>query len=312
MQWEVAPLEGITTFVYRQAHHAIFGGATQYYTPFFSPTQERKLSTKELRELAPENNAGLAVIPQVLSKDPAQVLWAQQQVQERGFTELNINLGCPSGTVAAKGKGSGMLADVEVMDDFLDAVFAQNILPISVKTRVGLVHHDEFAAILDVFNQYPIAQLTIHPRVQKDFYKYPVRPEAFAYGASHTALPVTYNGDLFTVEDVKKFQAQYPQIERVMFGRGVVGNPALLRQLNGGMPANREELQQFTQRLYEGYQAAYGHKGAAAQRMKELWYSMIHLFENNSKLDKKMRRLSTPQDYEQTERLIFETLVLKA
>lgn len=311
MQWEVAPLEGITTFVFRQAHHEIFGGATQYYTPFFSPTQERKLSTKEARDLSPEHNAGLAVIPQVLSKRPEEVLWAQQQVLERGFTALNINLGCPSGTVAAKGKGSGMLGNLEALDAFLDGVFANNILPISVKTRVGIRSHEEFPAILEVYNRYPIQHLTIHPRVQTDFYKYPVRPDAFAYGIEHTALPVTYNGDLFTLEDVAQFQARYPQIERIMFGRGVVGNPALLRQLNGGSPATRQELQRFTAQLYQGYQAAYGHKGAAAQRMKELWYSMIHLFADNGKLDKKMRRLSTPGDYEQTERLIFDTLVLK-
>ncbi|WP_409968108.1 tRNA-dihydrouridine synthase family protein [Bengtsoniella intestinalis] len=311
MHWEVAPLEGITTFIYRKAHHDIFGGASCYYTPFFSPTQERKLSTKEARDLSPEHNAGIVVIPQVLSKDPTQVLWAQQQVAERGFTELNINVGCPSGTVAAKGKGSGMLADITALDDFLEGVFANNLLPISVKTRVGVEHHDEFPAILNVFNQYPIHRLTIHPRVQKDFYKYPVRPEAFAYGIANTSLPLTYNGDLFTVADVERFCLQYPNVETIMFGRGVVGNPALLRQLNGGAPATREELQRFTATLYAGYQAAYGHKGAAAQRMKELWYSMIHLFADNQKLDKKMRRLSTPQEYEQTERLIFETLVLK-
>lgn len=310
MNYEVAPLEGVTTFAFRRLHQAMFGGADGYYTPFFVPTQERKLSTKEARDLDPDHNQGVSVIPQVLTKKVDDVLWATQQVEALGYTSLNLNLGCPAGTIVSKGKGSGLLADVATLDAFLDGVFSQVSLPISVKTRLGIQSPQEFPALLDVFNRYPITRLTIHPRVQKDYYKLPVRPDSFAYALSESRIPLTYNGDLCTLDDFQTLTARFPQVDTVMVGRGLIADPALFRKAHGGAPATREELQAFTAALYQTYQQAYGHQGTAAHRMKELWFYLINLFEDHQRLDKKMRRLSKHYEYEAIEQAIFQELAL--
>lgn len=183
-----APLEGITTFVFRNTHRAIFGCVDKYYMPFFSPAAEHILTVRELRDLIPEHNAGISVVPQVMTRRAEDFLWAVEQVAAMGYGEVNLNLGCPSGTVTAKGKGAGFLARPEELDTFLNEVFSRTTLPVSVKTRLGIQKTEEFDRLLEIYNRYPILELTVHPRVQKDFYKNAVHLDAFA-----AALPLCRN-----------------------------------------------------------------------------------------------------------------------
>lgn len=313
MRYYVAPLEGITTWLYRQTHCRLFGGADRYYTPFFSPAAEHLLTARELRDLTPEHNTGAVVIPQVMTRRAEDFLWAAEELAAMGYREVNFNLGCPSGTVTAKGKGAGFLAHPAELDAFFDRVFAgvPAGMAVSVKTRLGVREPEEFAALLEIYNRYPIAELTIHPRVQKDFYKLPVRMEAFAAALEKSRSPVCYNGDLRSCGDVAAFAARFPGVEAVMLGRGVIADPALLRKLRGGPPAGREELRTFTDTLYRGYQTAYGSAGPAAQRMKELWFYLIECFDGGEKYAKKMRRLSSPREYEALAEGILRELPLR-
>ena len=170
LRYAAAPLEGITTFICRNAHHQLFGGADRYFLPFFSPAAEHILTNRELRDLDPSNNTAPNLVPQVMTCRAEDFLWAAEQVRAMGYQEINLNLGCPSGTVAAKGKGSGFLGRPEELDRFLDEVFSRVKMPVSVKTRLGIREPEEFHQILEIFNRYPISDLTIHPRVQKEFY----------------------------------------------------------------------------------------------------------------------------------------------
>ena len=165
---DFAPLDGITRAVYRRVWHKYFGGVDRYFIPFFSPTDQHILTDRDRREVGPENNAGLPAVPQVMTCRAADFLWAAELAADMGYTEVNLNLGCPSGTVTAKGKGSGFLAKPAELDRFFDQVFSKVKLPVSVKTRLGISDPAEFEALMDIYDRYPIACLTIHPRVQKE------------------------------------------------------------------------------------------------------------------------------------------------
>ena len=310
-RYDFAPLDGITKVVFRRVWAAHFGGADRYFIPFFSPTDQHILTDRDRREIDPANNGGLPLVPQVMTCRAKDFLWAAEVVADMGYTEVNLNLGCPAGTVTAKGKGAGFLAKPEELDRFFDQVFSKVRMPVSVKTRLGIQEPEEFARLLEIYNRYPIACLTIHARVQKEKYRGPVHLDAFAQALAESRNPVCYNGDLRTAAEVEALSQRFPSVEAVMIGRGAVADPALLRKLRGGPAATKEELQAFTQDLYRAYQAFYGQVGTAAQRMREVWFYLIHLFENADRLNKKLRRFKNPGEYESVEAAIFRDLSLR-
>lgn len=310
-RYDFAPLDGITKVVFRRVWRRFFGGADRYFIPFFSPTPQHILTDRDRREIDPANGGGLPQIPQVMARGAGDFLWAAEVVRDMGYPEVNLNLGCPSGTVTAKGKGAGFLARPEELERFFDQVFAKAVIPVSVKTRLGMRSPEEFGRILEIYNRYPIACLTIHPRVREEKYRGAVHLDVFAQALAESRNPVCYNGDLRTVEECRAFEASFPQAESVMIGRGAVADPALLRKLRGGPAAGREELQAFTAALYRGYQAFYGQTGPASQRMKEVWFYLIHLFEGGERYGGRMRRSRGPAEYERIEAEIFRDLPLR-
>ena len=269
-RYDLAPLDGITKVVFRRVWNRHFGGADRCFIPFFSPTDHHVVTARDFRELDPDQNRDLPSVPQVMSCKAQDFLWAAEVLGDLGYTEVNLNLGCPSGTVTAKGKGAGFLARPDDLDRFFDEVFSQVKLPVSVKTRLGIADPAEFEWLLEIYNRYPIACLTIHARVQKEKYRGPVHLEEFGRTLENSRNPVCYNGDLRTVAEVHALEKRFPAVESVMIGRGAVADPALLRKLRGGPAATREELQAFMQELYREYQAFYGQVGTAAQRTPEV------------------------------------------
>ena len=213
--------------------------------------------------------------------------------------------------MTAKGKGAGFLAEPEELDRFFDSVCGKLCLPLSVKTRLGMRTEEEFPRLLEIFNRYPLAALVLHPRVAKEKYRGPLHPDAFALALRESRNPLCYNGDLRTVEEVAAFARRFPTAEAVMIGRGGVADPALFRKLRGGPAASRAELRDFTAELYREYQAFYGQTGPAAQRMREIWFYLIHLFEEDKRLQKQMRRFRGPGEYEAAEAAVFQELPLR-
>ena len=308
MNYYVAPMEGLTDRVWRQAHQKWFGWAgapAKYYAPFLSPPENRVLIKKKMAELAPEANPGAPVVPQLLAKDGALAAWMVGQLRQLGYTEVNLNFGCPSGTVTAKGKGSGMLRDLNKLDTFLAALFAEAEGPLTVKTRLGVEKPEEFAAVLEVYNRYPIAELTIHPRVMRQQYRGEADREAFAKALPECRMPVCYNGDLTTVEQLRAFEADFPAVQSLMVGRGIIADPALFRQALGGPAATKEELRGYLDDLYHGYTALFGSAGCAISRMKGHWFYLIHRFDGSERLEKQLRKLREPWEYETVVNQIF-------
>ena len=308
MNYYAAPMEGLTDRIWRQVHQKWFGAADapmRYYAPFLSPPENRVLIPKKMAELAPEANAGTVVIPQLLARDGELAAWMIGEMRKLGYTEVNLNFGCPSGTVTAKGKGAGMLRDPARLDAFLDAVFSAVEGPVSVKTRIGVQKPEEFAALLDIYNRYPICELTIHPRVMKQLYRGQADRASFAAALPECRMPVCYNGDVTTPEELHALEAEFPQLSGIMVGRGLIADPALFRRARGGAPASREELRGYCDDLYHGYTEAFGAASCAVSRMKAHWFYLIHRFEGADPLEKPLRKAREGWEYETVVNQIF-------
>jgi len=300
MRYYFAPMEGLTDSIYRHTHHKHFGGVDRYYMPFLSPTIHRSLTHKEDRELPMADSEAFTAIPQLLTKVPEDFLWAAQVCMDRGYTEVNLNTGCPSGTVVSKGKGSGMLRDPQQLDAFLDVVFTSCPVSISVKTRLGLESPEEFPKLLEVFNRYPIKELTVHPRVRKDFYKEPVRPEWFSYALQNSKNPLCYNGDIVTKADADAATC----VDAVMIGRGLIADPGMLLPGGTTIPA----LEAFLNELLETYTEVFGGSRNAMFRMKENWGLLHSRFDFSDKLWKRLLKTIDVAEYKAITAEILHTL----
>ena len=265
-----APMEGMTDGILRQVHHRIFGGVDTYCLPFHKLTQTLSLLTREIRDIAPEENEGLAVLPQALTRDAGQLSAWLYYVSECGYIEADLNLGCPSPTVTKRGRGSGLLQDPAYLRLFLDQVFA-NTLPVklSVKTRIGWENPEEWPELLELLKDYPFSHVTIHARTTKEQYTGCPHPEAFALALEKGLPAPVYNGDLRTPGDVSALLERCPGTENVMIGRGLLADPALARRLRGGAEADRDELRAWYTALYEGWNSRFGGT-VALGRIKKL------------------------------------------
>lgn len=299
-------MEGLTDSIYRRLHHKYFPGVDRYYMPFLSPTIHRQLTHKEDRELPFADSVDFTAVPQVLTKVSEDFLWAAQVCQDRGYDEVNLNIGCPSGTVVSKGKGSGMLRNPADLDRFLDEIFSASPLSISVKTRLGLEKSEEFPAILEVLNQYPIKELTIHPRVRRQFYDGSVDMEMFDWAVKNSSNPLCYNGDILSLEQAEALQAKYPEIRSVMIGRGLIADPGML---SGG--TGKDALEGFMKELMAVYEVEFGGSRNAIFRLKENWGFLHSRFEGCDKLWKRLRKTTDAAEFKSISAEIFHTLPLK-
>lgn len=298
MEYRFAPMEGISDAVYRKVHREFFPGIDRYYTPFLSPNQNWKFSTKELREILPEWNEGVPLVPQLLCRNTADFLWAAEEIAKLGYPEINLNLGCPSGTVTAKKKGAGMLGDPDELDRFLDVVCRAMPVKLSVKTRLGMADPEEFYRILRIYNRYPLCEVILHPRTRPEFYKGTVHREYYGYALEHSRCPVCYNGDLNTPEDVAELCREFPQTNAVMIGRGLVRDPALVRQIRSGQKLTKEEIFLFHEALFDAYSSAFGSAQNAVPRMKEIWSYLIRWFADAERAEKAIRKASRKDEFD--------------
>ena len=191
MNYSLAPMEGLTGYVYRQAHRRFYPGLSRYYTPFLSPVRDRALTTRDRNEVLPEHNAGVPLTPQLLTRSLPNLLWGARLLGEMGYDEVNLNLGCPSPTVTAKGKGAGFLREPDAIAALLDGFFSADTgMRLSVKTRLGVENPEDFECLLEVYNRFPLSELIVHPRVQTDLYKRPTRPEYALRALRESRAPV--------------------------------------------------------------------------------------------------------------------------
>lgn len=303
-------MEGVTGRIYRRVHSRFFPGIDKYYAPFFSPTETRRIPPRDMEELSAENNKGITLVPQLLANSADNFIWAARELGQMGYEEINLNLGCPSGTVTAKRKGAGLLAYPDELDAMLERIFSADVPRISVKTRIGFSDPAELERLMEIFGRYPIYELTVHPRVRDDFYKNSIRLEAYEYACASASAPLVYNGDIFTAADCAALLRRFPQTRAVMMGRGLAANPALVRQIRTGEKPDRAALRSFHDALFEAYgEILYGDT-ALLHRMKELWSYMICLFNDDGKHAGRLRKANDRAAYRAAAEAVFDGLEL--
>ncbi len=307
MNLSFAPMEGVTGASYRRIHSAMFPGADKYYAPFIAPDGKGNCKLSHLRDILPDNNEGISLVPQLLVNSAEAFLTVAKQLKELGYEEVNLNAGCPSGTVVSKHKGAGMLADLGSLDEFLSRVFKEAPVKISVKTRMGMNSTEEFPAILEIYKRYPLSELIIHARDRAGMYKSRPDLETFSRVFEGCPFPVCYNGNLFNAAQMSALTEKIPALQRVMLGRGAAANPALFRVLKGGKALQREELREFHDRLLEDALASGLSDRYAMARMKELWYYMIYMFPDSAKAYKALNKSKTLADYRSAAGSIFSS-----
>lgn len=290
MKLSFAPMEGITSYIYRNTHAEFFGGCDEYYTPFISPSDNSKIGRKGFKDMLPENNNVVKPVVQTLTNNSVSFLKFCEKLKEYGYDEINVNLGCPSGTVVGKKRGSGLLREPWILEKFLDEIFAECDIKISLKTRIGFDSPDEFDDLLKLYNKYPIKELIVHPRCRVDFYKGVPCYEAFDKAYEKANAPLVYNGNVFTLPDYKSISAKYPNISGIMLGRGAVINPALFREIKGGKRITTEEMIEFTELLTERYNAILSSDHFTMHKLKEIWIYMMENFPKEEKTLKIIRR----------------------
>ena len=305
MQYYLAPLEGITTYVYRNAYHKYFRKMDKYFTPFIVPHTDKKFNTRELKELSPEHNQGLNVVPQLLTNNAEDFLKTAKDIVQMGYKEINLNLGCPSKTVVTKKKGAGFLEYPEELDRFLDEIYGNANFKISVKTRIGKDSPDEFYQLLEIYNKYPIEELTIHPRIQTDYYQNTPNLDMFKVAYEESKNPICYNGDIRTTDDLTSLTQQFPDLKHVMIGRGIIRNPGLLTHLD------KETLLSFHNMILEEYIKISSGERNVLFKMKELWFYMLNLFKDAEKIGKKIKKTERLKEYEAIINMLFTAYDLR-
>lgn len=305
MKYYLAPMEGITGFIYRNSYEKFFGGIDKYFAPFVVPNSSKSLKTKELRDVLPENNKGINLVPQILTNDSEGFILTAKKLKDLGYNEINLNLGCPSGTVVGKKRGAGFLAHREELDKFLEEIFKIDHMKISIKTRLGMDKSEEFYELIKIYNKYPMEELIIHPRTRQDFYGNKPNLEVFKDAISLSKNTVCYNGDIFTLEDHNKLVEEFKEVDKIMLGRGILANPALMNEILNNEFIDKNVLKEFHDEIFSKYREVFNEDRNAMFRMKELWGYMIYMFSNNKKYAKKIKKAQKVVDYNQAVTSLF-------
>ena len=308
-----APLEGITGHIFRNAYNEIYGHIDKYFAPFISPSEKCPITPRERKEITPENNQGFYLVPQILTCRSEHFIEGARELQAMGYKEINLNLGCPSGTVCAKGKGAGFLPETLALQKFLDDIYSyaeSDGVKISIKTRLGYFNPDEFYDLLDIFNKYPVSELIVHPRIKSDFYKGEPRKEYYAYALEHSKCPLVYNGNIFSAKDYEEYSGSFGTgLDPVMLGRGLISDPSLADKLKGfTAETDFAKFKRLHDAIYHGYQKVMSPDINVLYKMRELWSYWQTLFDGK---ERDIKRLLKAKKYEEYEDVVYHGLLLE-
>lgn len=306
MKYYLAPMEGITGFIYRNAYEKFFHNIDKYFTPFIVGNKSRSLKTKELRDVLPENNKCKNIVPQILTNNSEDFIITSKRLQQLGYNEVNLNLGCPSGTVVSKNRGSGFLALRDELDRFLEEIFTLENMKISIKTRIGKDNPEEFYELIKIYNKYPLEELIIHPRTRNDFYGNKPNLDVFKDALSLSKAEVCYNGDIFTVDNYNNLVNKFPKVRKIMLGRGILANPGLIGEIKDGTFIDKKVLREFHDEILNNYIELFKEEKNAIFRMKELWGYMIYIFSDNKKYAKKIKKAQKLKEYNEAVSSLFQ------
>jgi tRNA-dihydrouridine synthase len=306
-----APLQGSTDFDFRRVLAEYFGGIDKYFIPYLSFGKGREIKKSQLREVVPENNGVLPVVPQVLFSDRAELFDLVNILIDYGYQEINLNLGCPYPMATNKGRGAAWLEKPEALNEILQQLYAKGFpARFSVKMRAGMTNGQDAQAIFTVLNQFPLGEVIFHPRTASQMYSGKANPELFAEAISQVKHPLVYNGDIFSVADLQDLQSGLPEQNSWMIGRGLLTNPALAAQLKGEFfepKALRKQMREFHDHLLEAYSARLQGDGHLVTKMSQFWVYFSESFENPHKAMKLVKKSSSLLKYNAAVTEIFRS-----
>ena len=295
----LAPIRGLTDFTFRNCFASHFEGFDCCIAPFINPQRHSAFKSKHLRDILPENNRNLSVIPQLLHTDPEDFLVLSNRIADLGYTEINWNLGCPAPMVTHKKRGSGFLPFGDEIISFLDNVMPKLPISLSIKTRLGFESISEQQGLIPRLNDFPLKELIIHARLGKQMYRGTTDPDGFFALSRLTRHRLVYNGDITTWESFISLQEQFPQITRWMIGRGAIADPFLPAKLkHPELVTCKKAIHEFHNDLYKQYQQRLSGPAHILGRMKQVWQYLISSFPNQEKLLKKINKAKTLDKYE--------------
>lgn len=296
MKYYLAPMEGLTTYTFRTVWNTYYGGMDKYFTPFIS---NRRMNSRERNDILPEHNEGMHTVPQILTNRADEFLALAGQLADYGYTCVNLNLGCPSGTVVSRNRGAGFLSVPGELDRFLAEIFSKCPIRISVKTRIGMEAPEEWRLLLAIYENYPMEELIIHPRLQREGYAGTPHTEAFAEAASRLTCPLCYNGDVTSPASLMRLRERFPNLETVMLGRGILQNPALLSQIKSPTSCDAElsTLRAFHDTLLSRYREIMSGDTNTLYKMKDLWTFLGRSFSDADRHLKKIKQADSISDY---------------
>ena len=346
MKYYFAPMEGITLYPLRNTHKKMFGDSVdKYFTPFLTAHHNNHFKKREKKDALPENidlavfdDYGHQIIPQIMSNKVESFVWAAKEMSALGYKEVNLNLGCPAATVTNSHKGSGFLIDTDYLDKFLDGIFEElsdEPIEISLKTRLGFYSEDETETLMKIYARYPVKELTVHARVREDFYKGEPRLGTFdravqIYRENGGKADICYNGNIVSdrdnylalengdnlvdehttncsISEKLKALSCYSEVSALMIGRGLLSNPALVRELSGGPKLSAAELKEYLTLLYEGYATYIPEERNVIFKLLEHWAFLEGHFENCDKYLKAIRKSRSKGEYTAAVNNIFSS-----
>ncbi|MBQ6844701.1 MAG: tRNA-dihydrouridine synthase family protein [Agathobacter sp.] len=303
-----APLEGITGYVFRNAYEKYYGGIDKYFTPFISPHTKKLMDSREKRDILPENNQGMNIVPQVLTNKAEDLIDLCKQLHEDyGYTEVNLNLGCPSKTVTTKGKGSGFLEYPNQMEEFFDRFFKVSDVKLSIKTRIGYSEVEEAERLFHLYERFPFEEVIIHPRLGSQMYKGTPYYDVFENYLEKSKHSLCYNGDINSLDDLHSLDVKWENCDKFMLGRGLIARPNMLKETSclAAVDKKQSMISQsewltflaFHDELVEGYYAYMCEDRNTLFKMKELWTWWAVMFPGQEKTLKKIKKVTSLQEY---------------
>lgn len=308
-----APLEGITGKIFRRIYNENFKGVDYYYTPFITPKEKYGLDKKDLLELDWVGNGGINLIPQVLTNRAESFNLVAERLIFLGYNTINLNLGCPSGTVVAKKKGAGALTPSTLLP-LLDGISEFSIkrgFKLSIKTRIGIENRDEFEDILNIYKRFPIYELIIHPRTRREFYRGSVDMKAYLQALKvfdKMDIKLCFNGDLYSLDRISDCEKTVGKLKNIMIGRGFLMNPFLVEEISGTYEKNLNRLRKFLDELFLAYSQESTNKNLPLMKLKEIWQYLAQGLDINQAQIKNIKKAIDEAEYKAAINLVFSNL----
>jgi len=307
----MAPMQGFTDFVYRKAHAEIIGGIDKYFCPYISFGKQAKIKNSQIRDILPENNTAIPVVPQVLFSNAGEFRQLCKLLTSYGYSGINLNLGCPYPMVTNRGRGAAILQNPGLLNEILGIAFHEFEGRFSVKLRSGLESEDEIFPVTEVLNRFPVSEVIYHPRLATQMYKGEVNAALFRKVKEISCHPLVFNGDILSEADLLKIQELVPSQKTWMIGRGVLQNPFLPRLLKGErIEMKNEKLLLFHEKIFSGYASRLEGSGHLLQKMEQFWEYFSASFVNPHKVFKLVKKAGTVSAYNKAVKQIFADFLL--